>query len=138
MITAVLIGLLVVNGTVALHSIYAAEVRRAIATKHTHATTDPLTGIANRWAFRARARELIEAGPHGVVVMLVDVDNFKTVNDTHGHDRGDEILVDVAKALSVTVDSAAVVARLGGDEFAVAAQLADGRHYSAEAVRKRA
>jgi diguanylate cyclase (GGDEF)-like protein len=134
-ITAVLIGLFVVNGTVALHSTYTTEVRRAIASKHTHANTDPLTGIANRRAFNARARDLIEATEDAVDVMLIDVDNFKTVNDTHGHDRGDEILVDVAWAILAAVDSTAVVARLGGDEFAVAARLIAGQHYSAESVR---
>ena len=136
-ITAVLIGLFVVNGTVTLHSIYTTEVRRAIASKHTHATTDPLTGIANRRAFNARARDLIEATEDSVDVMLIDVDNFKIVNDTHGHDRGDEILVDVALAILGAVDSTAVVARLGGDEFAVAAHAVDGRHFSAEALHDR-
>lgn len=136
-ITAVLIGLFVVNGTVALHSIYTTEVRRAIAAKHTHAYTDPLTGIANRRAFKARARDLIEAADQFVDVMLIDVDSFKVINDTHGHDRGDEILVDVALALLTAVDPTAVVARLGGDEFAVAVRVDDGRHYSAESVRIR-
>ncbi|WIM88579.1 GGDEF domain-containing protein [Candidatus Mycobacterium wuenschmannii] len=136
-ITAVLIGLFVVNGTVALHSIYTTEVRRAIASKHTHANTDPLTGIANRRAFNTRARDLIEASEDGVDVMLIDIDNFKTANDTHGHDRGDEILVDVALAILTAVDSTAVVARLGGDEFAVAAHPVDGRHYSAKTLRDR-
>jgi diguanylate cyclase (GGDEF)-like protein len=135
-ITAVLIGLFVVNGTVALHSTYTTEVRRAIASKHTHANTDPLTGIANRRAFNARARDLIEATDDSVDVMLIDVDNFKTVNDTHGHDRGDAILIDVAWAILAAVDSTAVVARLGGDEFAVAAYAVDGQHYSAAALRK--
>jgi diguanylate cyclase (GGDEF)-like protein len=136
-ITATLIGLFVVNGTVALHSIYTTEVRRAIATKHTHATTDPLTGIANRRAFIARARELIEAAEHGVDVLLIDVDNFKAVNDTHGHTRGDEILVDVAWALLAAFDSTAVVGRLGGDEFAVAIPAPAAGHSTAEAVRRR-
>jgi diguanylate cyclase (GGDEF)-like protein len=134
-ITAVLIGLFVVNGTVALHSIYTTEVRRAIASKHTHANTDPLTGIANRRAFNARARDLIESSDDSIDVMLIDVDNFKTVNDTHGHDRGDEILIDVAWAILAAVDSTAAVARLGGDEFAVAARAVDGRHYTAHALR---
>jgi diguanylate cyclase (GGDEF)-like protein len=125
----------VVNGTVALHSIYTTEVRRAIASKHTHANTDPLTGIANRRAFSSRARDLIEANEDAVDVMLIDVDNFKMVNDTHGHDRGDEILIDVALAILAAVDSTAVVARLGGDEFAVAASAVDGRQHAAKTLR---
>jgi diguanylate cyclase (GGDEF)-like protein len=137
MVTATLIGLFVVNGTVALHSIYTTEVRRAIAARHTHATTDPLTGIANRRAFVARARELIQTAEHGVDVLLIDVDNFKAVNDTHGHTRGDEILVDVAWALLAAFDSTAVVGRLGGDEFAVAIPAPAGRHSDADAVRRR-
>jgi len=133
----VLTALFAVNGTVALHSIYTTEVRRAIAAKHTHANTDPLTGIANRRAFNTRARGLIETAEHGVDVVLIDVDNFKTVNDTHGHTRGDELLVDVAWAILSAFDSTAVVGRLGGDEFAVAIPVFPEQHQDADELRQR-
>jgi diguanylate cyclase (GGDEF)-like protein/PAS domain S-box-containing protein len=92
------------------------------------ATTDPLTGLLNRTAFSDRltaATVTIDpAAPPAV--LFVDVDDFKTVNDTLGHAAGDELLVTVAARLSADVRTDDVVARLGGDEFAVLLTSADG------------
>jgi diguanylate cyclase (GGDEF)-like protein/PAS domain S-box-containing protein len=92
------------------------------------ATTDPLTGLLNRTAFSDRlatATVMIDpAAPPAV--LFVDVDDFKTVNDTLGHAAGDELLVTVAARLSADVRADDVVARLGGDEFAVLLASADG------------
>jgi diguanylate cyclase (GGDEF)-like protein/PAS domain S-box-containing protein len=85
------------------------------------ATTDPLTGLLNRTAFSARleaATVSIDAAAPPAV-LFVDVDDFKTVNDTLGHAAGDELLVTVAARLTAAVRADDVVARLGGDEFAV-------------------
>lgn len=118
--------LMVVNGTVALHSLYTTEIRNAIAQSHRRASTDPLTGIANRRAFARRARQLAENNPTGIVLLLIDIDEFKEINDTYGHDRGDEILVEVSDALQDAIADGTVIARIGGDEFALAAPIAPG------------
>ncbi|MFD2090846.1 diguanylate cyclase domain-containing protein [Blastococcus deserti] len=92
------------------------------------ATTDPLTGLLNRTAFSDRlaaATATIDpAAPPAV--LFVDIDDFKTVNDTLGHAAGDELLVTVAARLTADVRADDVVARLGGDEFAVLLAEADG------------
>lgn len=131
----VLVALFVVNGTVALQRAYTGEIKHAIRDHHTRASTDPLTGIANRRAFTDRAARLIQTANHDICVMIIDVDDFKTVNDDHGHERGDQVLIDVARALE-SLDPAAVVGRLGGDEFAVAAQVIVDQHAYAATMRR--
>ncbi|WP_370290067.1 putative bifunctional diguanylate cyclase/phosphodiesterase [Nocardioides sp.] len=83
---------------------------------------DALTGLANRRLFDAELRRhLVRCstnGPSGAV-LLIDLDDFKLVNDTLGHAAGDELLVGLADLLRDTVRPSDVVARLGGDEFAV-------------------
>ena len=80
--------------------------------------TDELTGLPNRRALlREVARRL--AGTEPVAVLLLDLDGFKDVNDSFGHDVGDQVLVTLGHRLRRTLDGAAVIARLGGDEFAV-------------------
>ncbi len=84
------------------------------------ARTDALTGIANRRAFDAAVELLRDTPDDGrpVAVLMVDLDHFKVVNDTRGHDTGDEVLRKVAAALTANLRDGDVVARLGGDEFA--------------------
>jgi diguanylate cyclase (GGDEF)-like protein len=84
------------------------------------ALTDPLTGVANRSALRRR----LDAAPGDVTLALVDLDDFKPINDTHGHDAGDEVLRVVAGRLVRAVREDDLVVRFGGDEFAVV--FADG------------
>ncbi len=81
------------------------------------ALEDPLTGLANRRAFDDRIGAMIEEGPG--LLLAIDVDGLKAVNDAHGHDAGDALLVDVARAIASAVRPEDLVARLGGDEFAV-------------------
>lgn len=86
------------------------------------ARTDPLTGAANREAFDGHLRSAWEASARdGVpfVLAFLDVDRFKALNDTHGHEVGDRALKRVADTLAGSVRRADLVARLGGDEFAV-------------------
>lgn len=86
------------------------------------ATTDPLTGVANRRQFMDCAeRELARARRYSrpVALMMIDVDHFKTINDTHGHAIGDEVLKALAAAMLDCVRETDVVGRLGGEEFAV-------------------
>lgn len=86
------------------------------------ARVDPLTELPNARGFMETLRvELARArrAGHAVALLAVDLDNFKQVNDRHGHERGDECLREAARALRGAVRGADVPARLGGDEFAV-------------------
>jgi len=83
---------------------------------------DPLTLLANRNLFRDRVQHalaLAQRGRGSVVVMFLDLDNFKNINDSLGHDAGDRLLQAVAQRIVKTTRSSDTVARLGGDEFAV-------------------
>jgi len=84
--------------------------------------TDPLTGLLNRRGFEeALGRVLASSHRHGDegVLAYIDLDGFKQVNDSFGHDAGDAMLTHVAGLLTRTVRATDYVARLGGDEFAV-------------------
>jgi diguanylate cyclase (GGDEF)-like protein len=80
---------------------------------------DPLTGLANRTLFADRLGRALSQRDEPVAVLFLDLDDFKTINDSHGHLAGDELLVAVAHSLSGSVRPEDTVARLGGDEFAV-------------------
>jgi diguanylate cyclase (GGDEF)-like protein/PAS domain S-box-containing protein len=83
---------------------------------------DPLTLLANRNLFRDRVQHaltLAQRGLGSVAVMFLDLDNFKNINDSLGHDAGDRLLQAVAQRIVKTTRSSDTVARLGGDEFAV-------------------
>ena len=86
------------------------------------ATRDALTGLSNRAVLQEQLRARFE-GDEPFSVALIDLDEFKAVNDTRGHDVGDQLLISVADCLRAGLGPAALVSRLGGDEFAV---LADG------------
>jgi diguanylate cyclase (GGDEF)-like protein len=95
------------------------------------AAHDPLTGLANRRLFASRLDGALSrrGGARVLGVLCLDLDGFKAVNDTHGHDAGDEVLLAAAHRLATVVEPSDCVARLGGDEFAVLA-----RRSSPEAV----
>ena len=84
---------------------------------------DPLTGLLNRRALRARARAPRRARRAATAraarAMLLDIDHFKNVNDTLGHSAGDQLIGKVADALRERLRDRDAIARLGGDEFAV-------------------
>ncbi|MEP6546357.1 MAG: EAL domain-containing protein [Gammaproteobacteria bacterium] len=83
---------------------------------------DPLTRLANRNLFHDRVQHaltLAKRGPTLVAVMFLDLDNFKNINDSLGHDAGDKLLQEVSQRLITTTRTSDTVARLGGDEFAV-------------------
>ncbi|MFY3383701.1 diguanylate cyclase domain-containing protein [Paracidovorax sp. MALMAid1276] len=92
---------------------------------HSLAHSDPLTGLCNRRGLQsALNRALSDCGPANLVaVYLMDLDGFKPVNDVHGHDVGDDLLVAVAHRLQANVrQDTDLVARLGGDEFIIMAR----------------
>ena len=83
------------------------------------AALDSLTGIANRRTFERTCREWLEPNRPGFVLAMIDVDNFKQVNDRCGHAMGDRLLIAVAQTLSASLRAGSLVARVGGDEFAL-------------------
>jgi len=83
---------------------------------------DQLTQLPNRsmyWDFLTKSIAGSERNSNGIAVLFLDLDNFKQVNDSLGHDAGDELLIQVAKTLKHCVREADIVARVGGDEFAI-------------------
>ncbi len=94
-----------------------------VAAQREHqALHDPLTGLANRDLFHPRLADALRRDGPGVAVLMLDLDDFKAVNDTFGHHAGDDLLRRTARRLEAAVapyGSAALAARLGGDEFAV-------------------
>jgi diguanylate cyclase (GGDEF)-like protein len=108
---------------------------RLSADRHQAVRMDPLTGLANRSGLRSGFDRLVAAiprpaaagpdAPTGLVLLMLDLDRFKHVNDALGHDVGDRLLVAVAERISAARPPKAIVARLGGDEFAILATVHD-------------
>ncbi|MCC7370523.1 MAG: EAL domain-containing protein [Chloroflexi bacterium] len=97
--------------------------RKALERQLTHqAFHDPLTGLSNRALFHNRVAHALarqERGGGDLIVLFLDLDDFKTVNDSLGHAAGDHLLVTLAGRLQTVVRTADTIARLGGDEFAI-------------------
>ena len=100
----------------------AAELERRRAAVELLSRTDPLTGIANRREADDRLRELVakaEAGAPGPSCLMIDLDHFKAINDTHGHPVGDVVLREAANTFAECLRPTDLLARIGGEEFLV-------------------
>ncbi|WP_280387443.1 GGDEF domain-containing protein [Nocardia wallacei] len=84
------------------------------------ATHDALTDLANRSLLQERVRLMATDRARGVGLLLIDLDDFKQINDGHGHAVGDEVLVEISRRLRATCPQDTVVCRYGGDEFVLA------------------
>lgn len=118
----------------------AEELRRRAEAASEMSMTDALTGLLNRYGLqRALQRELSEARRYArpLSCLLLDIDYFKSINDTHGHAAGDAALMQAARVLTESVRGSDVVCRYGGEEFLVLAPETDARgaHSLAEKIR---
>jgi diguanylate cyclase (GGDEF)-like protein len=108
---------------VAGSSVLASEALARVNTRlRTQLTTDPLTGLLNRAGFvvaSERVRAMAERDEEPVSIALIDLDQFKRVNDLQGHAAGDELLVALGRAWGAELRGSEVLARFGGDEFAL-------------------
>ena len=114
------------------------SVTRGLVVQASHASRDPLTGLANRRGFDDALQELLaDADRTGqpFSAALLDLDHFKAINDTDGHQAGDLVLIRVADVWRAELPSGSVLARHGGDEFALLLPGLTGRAALAEAER---
>ena len=113
------------------HQLNLAALARRLADDALH---DPLTGVANRILLSERLTQALERRRRNkgdLVVVLLDLDGFKTINDELGHSAGDQLLIELARRLVQSVRAEDTVARLGGDEFVVLVEQAPGQADSA-------
>ena len=106
---------------------------------HNLAYYDLLTGLPNRGTFQERLHQalaLAQREGRQIGLLFLDLDNFKDVNDTQGHDFGDKLLVAVAARLADVMRGSDILARLGGDEFVVVLPSVDGQEMAATAARR--
>lgn len=114
--------------------------RRAIQQRIQHlAYHDSLTGLPNRSMLQDRVAQAIsraERSEKKLAVMFIDIDNFKNINDTLGHDVGDDLLREVARRLRMSVRGHDTIARQGGDEFIVLLEELDGQRGAGRVAQK--
>ena len=100
----------------------AAELRRAMQLLQTEALLDPLTGLLNRRGFDKAMSAILASDSHergNTCLIMIDIDHFKRINDTHGHLFGDKVIQAVAQVLRANIKGQDAAARYGGEEFAV-------------------
>ncbi len=102
------------------------------------AARDPMTGLLNRRGFEMAVEQMAKSGKSAGSVVVADIDHFKAINDSQGHDVGDQVIIDMARRLKQMACENTVLARFGGEEFVVllpGASEADAKHW-AETMRK--
>lgn len=115
------------------------EIKENQALIEHQANHDELTGIGNRKYFKAIVDEAIkqtDQDNEGFAVMFLDLDRFKYVNDTFGHDAGDKLLIDVASRIKAVINDRDYVFRFGGDEFTVLTYFTEDRQEVTELAKK--
>ena len=132
---------LALNEQIVAVSADSAELTRRNIDLEARATTDSLTGVRNRGYFDEwieSERDRAEQSGNPLALLLLDIDHFKSVNDNHGHQAGDEMLRAVARAISRTAREGDIVCRYGGEEFAVICPAITGEDLDrlAEAMRE--
>ena len=110
------------------------EINTAKQMAEYHSLHDPLTNLANRRFLDNKMKELDERNKW-IAILHIDIDHFKQINDTKGHDAGDFILMHVADSLKDLVRGNDFVARVGGDEFVVVADLTDNNEPKTQTVK---
>lgn len=98
-------------------SALAASMRDVLARYRHDAHVDPLSGLLNRRGFEEAVARLQRRDAMGGSLIACDIDHFKVVNDSHGHDMGDQVIISLAQTLRLLAPADAVVARFGGEEF---------------------
>jgi two-component system cell cycle response regulator len=119
---------------------FAIERQRLVVELNTKSLVDPLTNLYNRRAFFALADRQIriaDRSQRGLLTLFIDVDNFKRINDSLGHQVGDKVLQEVANVLRDTFRHSDILARMGGDEFAILAIELDNKDSTAVTRRLR-
>ena len=129
------------SGALASHTNISRRKRSELELAHL-ASHDPLTGLGNRLLFNTRLTDALNQGTNrrsvpDVGLLYIDLDAFKPVNDTYGHDAGDEVLLGVTHRLRAEIRPQDTAARMGGDEFAICAPRITGAGLSAMAERIR-
>jgi diguanylate cyclase (GGDEF)-like protein len=114
-----MVSMLSANATLLMLSGFIRGVQKALDTQLDHATRDPLTKLLNRRGLEVRAEQLLQTRSQPIGFVVLDLDNFKSVNDSHGHNVGDMVLVLVGTRLRHVLGPEATIARIGGEEFAV-------------------
>ena len=134
------LGLMAGLLTAALDHVLAFEATQTLVVERTRlAPHDPLTGLPNRALFRDRlGQALAQARRRGgqMALLFLDLDGFKGINDTRGHEAGDRLLVETAARLGQCVREGDTAARLGGDEFTVILHDVTGAHDAAVVAQR--
>lgn len=116
-------GMLAGRYLVGRMTVLADRLRQSAADSHRLAFEDQVSKLPNRRAFQQKLENLCASNARPFAVAILDVDRFKEVNDTYGHETGDRLIAAVGARLLETIGDEGMVARLGGDEFAVVAML---------------
>jgi len=136
-IAAAILPILLGGPMLLYFQIQSARLRDANRRLETLASTDSLTNCLNRRAFTGRVVRCLDQTSGSGALLVIDADNFKTVNDRFGHDRGDEVLQMIAQAIRQSVRDTDLVGRIGGEEFGVFLPGAgfESAHHAAERIR---